>query len=113
MTVGERHDRADQREQDDHPDDETDECRAGVASVGRVGDVRRVRRMLRVRHELLVRRVRQATRTLLIVSFFWIFFMTSTPSTTLPKTVCTPFRCRQFAELSTMKNWLPPVSLPA
>jgi hypothetical protein len=32
---------------------------------------------------------------------------------TLPKTVCTPFRWRVFASLSTMKNWLPPVFFPA
>src|SRR5690349_18750603 len=54
-----------------------------------------------------------ATRAFDRVSFWLILGITSRPSTTRPKTVWTPFRCRVFASFSTMKNWLPPVSFPA
>src|SRR6476661_7711099 len=59
------------------------------------------------------RRRPQATRTFVIVSSFVIFFITSSPCVILPNTVCTPLRCRVLSSLSTMKNWLPPVSFPA
>jgi hypothetical protein len=102
MTVGECHHRADDCEEHDQTDDESNECGARVSAVR---GVRRVWMLMRVGH-IRSREgpSRQATRMLLITSFFWIFFMTSRPPTTLPKTVCTPFRCRQLASLSTMKN---------
>src|SRR6476659_3359947 len=54
-----------------------------------------------------------ATRTWFMTSFFLICFITSRPPVILPNTVWTPFRCRVLSSESTMKNWLPPVSLPA
>src|SRR4029077_12628866 len=47
----------------------------------------------------------------LTLSFCLILFTTSIPFVTCPKTVCTPSRwlCGAWQ----MKNWLPPVSLPA
>src|SRR4051812_22557163 len=54
-----------------------------------------------------------ATLALDTVSFWLILGTTSSPSMTFPNTVWTPFRCLVFCSLRTMKNWLPPVFLPA
>ena len=81
VPIGELHDREDDEEQRDRPGDETHE---GGAHVGAVRGVMRGW-MMRVGHGGIARR--QATRTLVMTSFFWIFFITSSPETTLPKTV--------------------------
>ena len=55
----------------------------------------------------------QATRTEFMTSFCCDLLHHVEPVVILPNTVWTPFRCRVLSSLSTMKNWLPPVSLPA
>jgi hypothetical protein len=92
-------------EQRDRADDQSHESRARIALV--------------IVHNVVVGRVivchvdsglevqvlaASVTRTEFITSFCVIFFMCSSPFTTLPKTVCTPLRCLVFVSLSTMKN---------
>src|SRR5438105_6658929 len=98
LGVGQQYNRGQQQKQSHRAEDETGERRAEVG-------------LLLGRHHLAPGPL--ATLAFDTVSFWLIFGTTSSPSMTFPKTVCTPLRCLAFCSFSTMKNWLPPVFLPA
>src|SRR3954463_9651152 len=98
MSVRQQHDRGHDQEQRYRTQNEPGERGAEI-------------RLLLCRHHLAPASL--DTLAFVTVSFWAILGTTSMPSTTFPNTVCTPFRCLVFCSLSTMKNWLPPVFLPA
>ncbi len=96
-------DREQNDEQHDGADDQAEVGRSRVGAKGmRLGLMFAHR--IRCLYSLTCSRVYAFTRTEFMTSFFCSFFITSSPFVILPKTVCTPFRCRAFSSLSTMKN---------
>ena len=110
VRVRQRDDRSHDAKEHDRANEKSEERGLRVASEGVRGLIvllvvcHRKRRGMSAAH---------ATRTEFMTSLRSIDFMTSIPRVILPNTVCTPLRWRVLLSLSTMKNWLPPVSLPA